>query len=213
MILNICGRDILVDDADVELVIGKEWKINKGGYAVFYEGSKIVFMHHLILPRREGVLTDHINRNRADNRRENLRYCTSAQNARNSGPHHDGKSKYKGVLWNSVKGKWQTAINWKDFRRDLGYFDSEDDAARMYDAAAFDLDPQFAYLNFPDELPRKMNARLFKRRCGEGMTSQYRGVFWNKQSGRWRARMMKDGKIYEAGNTRMSVPLLSHTTR
>ena len=98
------------------------------------------------------MLGDHINRNRLDNRRANLRLCTYAQSARNVSKQasHNGRkcsSKYKGVTLRKKSGLWMARID-KDYEQyHLGYFENEEDAARAYNEAAIELHGEFASLN------------------------------------------------------------------
>jgi hypothetical protein len=99
----------------------------------------------------KGLLVDHRNGDGLDNHRDNLRIATRSQNACNR---HNTKSKascrFSGLFFDKRRGKWMSRIvvNGKIF---LGYFDSEIDAARAYDAAAKKYHGEFARLNFPEE--------------------------------------------------------------
>lgn len=115
--------EVTIDDEDASRVRAKAWRIGAGGYpmADFYAGyrngkelRRRVPMHRWILglsaeDRRE---VDHINRNKLDNRRSNLRICTRAENAQNIGPkprrNRDGKDcGYRGVSWGSRDKVWR----------------------------------------------------------------------------------------------------------
>jgi hypothetical protein len=64
-------------------VKGKKWCLG-GNYLIKRVGGKIVFLHHLVLPRKKGFIIDHINRNTMDNRSCNLRYLSKSFNGLNS---------------------------------------------------------------------------------------------------------------------------------
>ncbi|MFD4474593.1 HNH endonuclease [Streptomyces sp. NPDC058471] len=102
-------------------------------------------------------LTDHKNGNGLDNRRENLRQATPAQNSRNQHGKRkprspNGSTRYVGVHWRVDKRKWQAMlVGASDGKRHLGYFNDEAAAARAYDKAAHERDPEFCNLNFPEE--------------------------------------------------------------
>ncbi|OGN96958.1 MAG: hypothetical protein A2Z77_00480 [Chloroflexi bacterium RBG_13_51_36] len=105
------------------------------GYArrnVGKHGSQsIVRMHRIVLERmgfKDFKETDHINRDRADNRRSNLRPATTTENQRNVGPRCDSTSGFRGVCWNKQYDKWQVYINVNGKRIFLGYFDDKQDA-------------------------------------------------------------------------------------
>lgn len=126
------GLFAVVDDADVPLVADRIWRLHSAGYAVSFIGGQTVLMHRLILGLQPGdhVHTDHINRNRLDNRRENLRAGTQAENNRNMGPRQ--RDLPPGV--NRFRGRYRAFIG----PRHLGMFDTVDEAATVSAAARAD---------------------------------------------------------------------------
>ena len=97
------------------------------------------------------IQVDHINGNKLDNRKENLRLATHQQNQHNVGPQKNNKSGYKGVSSNKKNKKYQARIMAKNKRVSLGCFDDPVEAARAYDRAALELFGEFAWTNFPKE--------------------------------------------------------------
>jgi len=91
---------------------------------------------------------DHINGERGDNRISNLRVCTRAQNGANLRTPKNNSSGYKGVCWNKRAGKWRARISQNDKRKFLGYYDSAEIAAIVYDITALELFGKFAKTNF-----------------------------------------------------------------
>lgn len=73
------GRYSIVDDCDYERVSKYKWHYNNG-YAVNSFGYR---MHRLIMMPPDNMVIDHINHDRLDNRRENLRICTQFENSQN----------------------------------------------------------------------------------------------------------------------------------
>lgn len=71
---------------------------------------------------------DHINGNRSDNRIENLRVVSNAENQRNSKIRSTNTSGAAGVSWNKRCAKWQARITVNHKRIHLGYFGNKDDA-------------------------------------------------------------------------------------
>ncbi|MFC7941648.1 HNH endonuclease [Microbacterium oxydans] len=134
------------------------WRIGTNGYVVRGERREAgrprsgVRLHTEVLERvigrtlRQGELVDHINGVKADNRRENLRLANKSQNAINSKP-RGGTSRYRGVSWSSERSLFQTYINSSGQRLPIGRFNSEDEAAWMYDQFAIELHGDFARLN------------------------------------------------------------------
>lgn len=91
----------------------------------------------------EGLVVDHINGNKLDNRRSNLRICTQSQNLNG----RNTNKGYIGVSWDKFRGKWKANIG-KDYQKIfLGRFDTAEEAARVYDEKAVELFGEFARLN------------------------------------------------------------------
>jgi hypothetical protein len=145
------GKVALIDDEDAERVLGRNWaylSVQNGpgpGYAISSSG----LMHRLILNAPRGVEVDHVNGDGLDNRRENLRLATHAQNASNSRLHRDNVTGYKGVR--HKRNRWQARITVNQKEIYLGSFIALEDAARAYDAAAREHFGEFATPNFPPD--------------------------------------------------------------
>ena len=148
------GLFAIVDDEDYEYLIKHKWHAsvnNKSIYAkrnIYIDGvNKKVYMHRQILSVKERrIYIDHINLNTLDNRKSNLRTCTPAENTRNKISYGEN-SKYKGVQ--PSRNVWYARIYLNKKKHFLGYFESEEEAARAYDTAAKELHGEFANLNFP----------------------------------------------------------------
>src|SRR5690606_1175342 len=95
------GMFTLIDDADCERVNLHKWRAHRSRntwYAVRNgPGRKMIFLHRFISDAPEGLIVDHVNGDGLDNRRENLRLCTHAENARNRQTNRNNTSGYKGV--------------------------------------------------------------------------------------------------------------------
>jgi len=90
---------------------------------------------------------DHINQNKLNNRRNNLRVCSRSENGANRSIPKTNTSGYKGVY--RIKNKWMAQIGIKNKSIYLGCFDEKVDAAIAYDTAATKAFGAFARLNFP----------------------------------------------------------------
>jgi hypothetical protein len=149
------GEEVILDDEDYERFKNVSWRMHSGGYAVrsAYINKKnlSIRMHREIVGAKPGEYVDHINLNKLDNRRSNLRIATNAQNAWNQSKRPDNTSGYKGVGFRKDKNKYRAEIK-KDYRSyHLGYFDNKHDAARMYNFWAKDMFGEFARLNVINE--------------------------------------------------------------
>lgn len=149
------GESVLVDDADLPYLSSFKWyrkPAPRNTYALTSinmgrNKSRKLLMHRMLLGQPAGQLVDHINGDGLDNRRENLRLCTRGQNNANVPAQAISSSQYKGVtrsLWRArgcVDGR---SVN-------LGDHETEEAAARAYDAWAMEAHGEFAWLNFPPE--------------------------------------------------------------
>ena len=142
------GFDILVDDADFDWLNSWQWSVSRG-YAIRRAWNKNVRMHRIILGLEKGEYCDHINGNRLDNRRSNLRKATMNQNNQNRAS-RGSSSGYRGVSWHKAGKCWEAriSVNKRDIR--LGLFKNPIDAAKAYDASAQELHGEFARFNFPN---------------------------------------------------------------
>lgn len=104
-------------------------------------------MHREIIDEKENEHVDHINGNKKDNRKSNLRIATSSQNSRNIGLRKNNTTGYKGVIYEKKRDKWRAEIK-KDYKSIfLGYFDTKEDAAKAYNEASMKYHGEFANLN------------------------------------------------------------------
>lgn len=145
-----CSRAI-VDESDFSLLSKFTWRLNTSGYAVADmkspEGKKkVVRMHRFILGVHFSSLKleiDHIDNDRLDNRKVNLRLCTRVQNSWNSKPHRDSKCPFKGVY--PENKKWLARIFIDGKYRRIGLFNTPEEAHAAYLKGARELCGEFAY--------------------------------------------------------------------
>ena len=147
------GFVTIVDDADYDYLMQWKWFCDYAGYAkrnmpeIKGEKKGCFYMHRIIMCAPIGLEVDHINWNKLDNRRENLRLCYHAQNGMNKAGLMNASSKYKGVCWCQQTKKWKATIQVNKKQIWLGRFDSEIDAALTYNVAAEKYQGEFAHLN------------------------------------------------------------------
>jgi len=114
----------IVDDADVELVSQHSWHLAKTGYAATNIKKRVITLHRFLL-QEPPIQVDHINRDKLDCRRQNMRVVTDAQNKQNV-PARGGTSQYRGVSWDERQQKWSARFGGRGHRT----FHTELEAAR-----------------------------------------------------------------------------------
>ena len=142
------GKHALVDDADYESLNQLRWHYSNRGYAQ----RNGTLMHRVIMATPIGLDTDHINGDKLDNRKSNLRICTRQENCLNKvGKRNNALSQYKGVylLKTGKYSYWRADITRGKSILQIGYFKNERHAAMAYDLWAKDLHGEFAKTNFP----------------------------------------------------------------
>ncbi len=133
---------------------------------------------------------DHVNGDGLDNRRENLRATTRPQNLANTAG-RGGTSSFKGVSFESQTRRWKAQITVDGRHRGLGRYDTEEEAAFAYNAAAFEAWGDHARLNdVPDDVVPVRKPRA---------TSSYRGVSFDRERRCWIAQIMIAGRQNHLG--------------
>ncbi|MEC0328736.1 HNH endonuclease [Paenibacillus macerans] len=110
-------------------------------------------MHRYLTDAPKGTVVDHINGNKLDNRRENLRIVSQTENQANRhSPNRNNTTGYRGVSWHKAARKYEAGTNFGGQRQFLGLFDTAKEAARAYNAKTLELFGEYARLNvIPDE--------------------------------------------------------------
>jgi hypothetical protein len=159
------GTYALCSAEDYDNVSKHSWHWHTDGYpATRLLGSKKrTFMSRLVMEAKKGTLVDHINRDRKDNRRENLRIVTYSQNAQNRTKKAGSSSSYKGVYYSKRQKKFGANLKINSYRHHLGYFDDEIDAAKTYDKYVVQNREKLDIchpLNFPEDIDIYKDAPL-----------------------------------------------------
>lgn len=142
------GKIAFIDDEDYEIVSQFKWYYHQTGYAFTSDGKGgKLRMHYAIMARLPKFQVDHINGNRLDNRRHNLRHVKALYNCWNKGLPSNNTTGYKGVDWDKKAKKWRARIkiNYKNYY--LGTFDNALDAAQAYNNAALENFGKYTRLN------------------------------------------------------------------
>lgn len=143
------GSITLVDSEDYQRLNQYKWHVSSG-YAT--TGKKQGFtkntrLHHLVINTPIGMYVDHINRNKLDNRKSNLRLATHKENQRNKQA-PKSYSKFKGVYWHKRAKKWAVQIMLDGGAFYVGLYTNEVEAALEYDLAAVQFHGRFACTNY-----------------------------------------------------------------
>lgn len=111
---------------DANAILQHTWSKNNHGYAVARIGDNVFTMHRFLGYQWH----DHHNRNKLDNRRENLVPCTIQENCSNISLPSNNTSGIIGVHWSTQMLKWVVQLQSNNVRMVLGYFDNKNDAIK-----------------------------------------------------------------------------------
>lgn len=167
VVVQILHGAVQVSKEDVSWATSRPWHVGDTGYAMGYSGipgGTPQRMHRVLMERVLGrqlahtEFVDHINGDKLDNRRENLRVATKSQNGMNRRFKTAGtSSKFFGVARHRADGGWMTYVNVSGKRIYCGNYKDEEEAAWMRDQFAMELHGDFVGLNFTYE-PVEANA-------------------------------------------------------
>jgi len=142
------GNTVRIDDEDFERVSQYKWHYDKHtGYARASVKAKWTFLHRFILNAKKGEFVDHIDLDKMNCTRANLRICTASENMANQRKPITNTSGYKGVSWNKEKKKFDAQIKIMKKHKHLGRFDDPKEAAKAYNKAAKEYFGEYAFLN------------------------------------------------------------------
>ena len=149
------GKYTKVDDTDFEWLSAWKWYCSSSGYAIRTvndlagtggKRSRTIHMHREILGTVDGIV-DHVNGDPLDNRRDNLRECTHAQNMWNRKHQSTSRSKLKGVTKNGMSPGYISRISVDSRSIYLGSFKTDMEAHLAYCAAADAIFGDFSRLD------------------------------------------------------------------
>lgn len=147
----------IVDDELFDYLNQWEWKLIAGGYvgrATRTESEdhrvKVIMLHRTVNQTPDSLLTDHISGDKLDNRRNNLRSATHAQNMANRKINKTNKSGFKGVYYDKHMSRikrWKAVIHNQGKVLTIGHYHTPQEAARAYDGTAVKFRGEYARIN------------------------------------------------------------------
>jgi len=124
-----------IDKEDLDKVKDIKWGLNNYGYVI----NKKIKLHQLVIGKKEGYIIDHINHNKLDNRKQNLRHCTYSQNGMNR--------ECNMCFFKKDRNKWIAYITINYKRINLGYFKNKIDAINARKEAEIKYFGEYRYDN------------------------------------------------------------------
>ncbi len=133
------GHKVLFSDEDTSIALANTWTMTTDGYAKrFYEkniaGKRVrwvKYFHREVMGAEDGQIVDHINGNKLDNRKSNLRIASKSLNALNT-KKYKGSIPHRGVIFNKQAGKYQARITFNKKSHHLGFFTDPLEASATY---------------------------------------------------------------------------------
>ena len=117
-------------------------------------------MHRQIMQPPKGMVVDHLNRNRLNDCRSNLRVCTPGENVHNCTKRVGTVSRFRGVRRYPQRRRWHASVTFEGEYAWLGSFDEEIEAARAYDYGAVERWGRFASVSLPEEWPPERRRKI-----------------------------------------------------
>lgn len=197
------GYQVKVSEEDYEYLLQWKWYLSNG-YAISNDKRKK--MHRLILGAKDGEIVDHIDRDKLNNTRENLRIVDKEKNVHNQKKRGGTNNKYKGTQYISKLGLYQARCRIYGNDYFLGYYKTEISAAYAYNKKAKKLSDCILLNNFDlpiEVLEQKLIDDLSQITPAE-KRSQHKGLYWHKISGKnkvgkWEVRVRVKGKYKSFG--------------
>lgn len=141
------GEEFWFDLEDYDKIKEYCWHINPDGYVCTRVLNKTLFLHRLIILPSDGMEIDHIDHNKFDNRKKNLRIVTHYQNCLNKGKYRSNTSGNTGVYLRKDRNIWKSYITVNKKRIHLGYFEDKEDAIKARKEAEEKYFGEYSYDN------------------------------------------------------------------
>ena len=147
-VLHLGSFPFLFDLEDLPVIQSHIWYRDKDGYLAscyYFNGQqRFVRFHRIVMRAQPGQVVDHINKDRSDNRKQNLRCCSRSENVRNRGLCSSNTSGVTGVFFDKARDKWVASITHEHKRILIGRFSAKEDAVAARLAKESELFNEFA---------------------------------------------------------------------
>ena len=204
------GEEIFVDDEDYEELNSFTWYVLNNGYAMRTPRKghhKRMLMHRLIMDCPNGMFVDHINHDKLDNQKQNLRICTRIENCQNKNVPANNTSGVVGVTWHEYTRNWEVGIKINKEHIYLGVFEDFDEAVKIRKEAEEKYYGEFRNVDMKIDEEVISNSRQkntsrktpIDRKPMPNNTSGVTGVTWRKRNNKWVAYIRVNTKKIHIG--------------
>lgn len=190
---NRIDKKMLISSEDYQLIKQYNWYENSTGYAQCGFNNTTVLSHRLIMGNPAGKIVDHINKQRLDNRRDNLRIGTRQLNGNNKSVHKTKTgTQYRGVYYQKKDNRYNARLYYNKELHTIGTFNTEKEAVDAFDMYILHKNLNNVELNFPEK-KEEYSKREFNFSKPEKI-SIYRGVTFDKCKNKYRSNIKFNNK-------------------
>jgi hypothetical protein len=120
--------------------------LSKNGKVKTFKVHRLVGKAFLENPDNKPMI-DHIDNNPANNIVKNLRWCSQKENKCNQDKQINNTSGFKGVSFHKPSNKYRSQININGKIKHIGYYETAEEASKVYEAKAKEIHKEFYYKN------------------------------------------------------------------
>lgn len=137
---------LILSDEDLHLLSEYRIRFEKtnGYFRIYFKGGTYEYLHRYVIKAKKGEYVDHIDRNKKNNSRDNLRIVSCSLNAYNKDVrNHLGR----GIYFDKCGSRYRACISHKNKTLKLGSFKDIESAKRAYNAKAYEIYKENAVLH------------------------------------------------------------------